>query len=98
MEEPVEPPRNLRFGLLCDGAELSAFQRDCVERILAVPGVELVASVVNESPAQPASKGQALLRLLKVRGTLWPLFQRALLEPQSAAPDLGFRLLIELVA
>ena len=77
MAAPDQPRSKLRFGLLCGGMELSGFERDCLQRILDVPGVELALCVINDAPPQPSSLREKLGRLLRVRGALWPLYQKA---------------------
>ena len=95
MAGPEQVPRKLRFGLMCSGTELSGFERECLRRILEVPGTELALRIVNATPPQASSAGRRLLKLLKVRGALWPAFQillpwrTASAHRRAAAADLA---------
>lgn len=60
---------------MCAGTELSGFERECLRRLLEIPGVELVLRIVHANPPQPSSTRQRLLKLLGIRGALWPIFQ-----------------------
>jgi hypothetical protein len=75
MDGPEQGPRTLRFGLMCSGPELSGFERECLLRILEVPGVELALRIVNATPPQASSASRRLQKLLRIRGALWPAFQ-----------------------
>jgi hypothetical protein len=60
---------------MCSGPELSGFERECLRRILEVPGVELALRIVNDAPPLTSPASSKLFKLLKVRGALWPIFQ-----------------------
>ena len=77
----------LRFGLMCSGTELSGFQRECLRQILAIPGVDLTLRIVHANPPKASSAKERLIKLLRIRGALWPIFQ--ILSPISKDPALG---------
>lgn len=83
--------RPLRFGILCDGPSIQAYQARAVERLLALPGVELALVVINADPPRPPPR-RGLKRFLRGKGMAFTLYHRAFLgaRVESGRPvDMG---------
>lgn len=49
------PEPTLRIGVLCNGTSFQRWQAECIRQVLAVPGVQLVVLVVNDTAAAERS-------------------------------------------
>ncbi len=77
----------LRFGIMCDGTELHAWQARCVDELLATAGVEPALLIINRRPDTSPSAG--LLRkatnFLRGRSSLWSAVWKYWLSRRSLA-------------
>lgn len=80
----TERQGTLRWAVMCDGTTLCAWEATCIRELLAVPGAELAALVVNSTP-RPPPKGTKLERLVRGEATLWELYERFVVDARSAA-------------
>lgn len=69
-------PSRLRFGLLCNGYECPESCLEIVRSLLTLPGVTLELIVVNQTPAQTASRWSKFKKVLSGKGLLWGLRSR----------------------
>jgi hypothetical protein len=74
----------LRFAVMCGSDELEQWQAAVISRVLATGSAELALLIVDDDPPRPSSASQKLLKLLRMDGLLWALYQRA--RPFSALP------------
>jgi hypothetical protein len=78
----------LRFGIMCNGTTLAAWEAACVRRLLAVDGVEAGALIVEKPPPRPAVHRPLLKKaktLLTSRKKLWLLYERLFVEGRIPA-------------
>lgn len=78
----------LRFGIMCNGATLAAWEAACVSRLLAVDGVEAAALIVEKTPPGPQARRPLLKKaktLLTSRKKLWLLYERFFVEGRIPA-------------
>ncbi|SHL77278.1 glucosamine inositolphosphorylceramide transferase family protein [Hymenobacter psychrotolerans] len=71
-------PIPLRFGIMCRGRTLAAWQRQAVEMLLALPNVTLALLILEDAGAK--GKGQPRLPLQQV---LWSSYRRMLRKPAA---------------
>lgn len=77
----------LRIGILCNGTTFQRWQAECIRYVLAVPGVSLVALVVNDAP--PAQRPMGLARLLRYpwRTALYRQYRKRWFKPPAMAEE-----------
>jgi hypothetical protein len=74
---------NLRFGIMCNGSDLAAWERQVVDYLLEVPGVSLELLIIE---GQPAAKPVSLLtRVSRVKPEriLFTAYSKVLYKPQA---------------
>jgi len=74
MAAAEQPSRPLRFGVLCDGESLAAWQLSCVEALGRVVGVSAALLMVRE-PAPASERG----------GVLWRFYSQRVADRASAS-------------
>lgn len=87
-------PELLRFGVICEGTTLPAWQAQVLEDLLSVDDVRAALLIVNEAPIDKGL-GSKLWRWLRRPRRLWTLYYRAWVARRSRAirpVDLGDRL------
>ena len=78
----------LRFGIMCNGATLAAWEAACVRRLLAVDGVEGGALIVEKAPPRVAVRWPLRKKaktLLTSEKKLWLLYERLFVEGRIPA-------------
>lgn len=80
--EPSPPP--LRIGVLVDGPSFRAWQADTVRAMLAVPGVEPVAMIVDARPRAARSTAGRIRRLVTGRHRIWDLYNNGWVGRRAA--------------
>ena len=68
--------RKLRFGIMCTGNTVNAFQADVIRRLLAIEGVNLSLLIIEADPPKPSNWQEKLKKLFTGRGQLWAIFLR----------------------
>jgi len=76
----LEPSSRLRFGVVCVGTQLAAWQADCLERLMALEQVDLGLALIPESMGADDSEGNPRGRLWRLP---WRLFYTYHLLPRS---------------
>jgi hypothetical protein len=82
--------RKLRFGVMCYGTALAAWEAECVRQLMAVPGVEPALLITEKKPAgAPAPASSSPLKkvrsLLRSEKPLWVIYQRFFAEGKIRA-------------
>jgi hypothetical protein len=75
----------IRFGILCDGTELCAWQVECLEAIAHTPGCVPVVVVLNATPRPRATLAHRLGRALRSGTVGWAVFDRLVASRPSPA-------------
>ena len=75
--------KKLRVGILCDGPMFQRWQAECIRQVLAVPGVEPVVLVVNDTPI--TARGSVTQRVLRYpwRIALYLRYRRKFFKPRA---------------
>lgn len=79
----AQPARPIRFGIMCRGAELAAWEAKCVRTLLAVEGVELALLIVDDRPPERPAQRRRLAGMFNPKTLLWRIYQRAVLNRKS---------------
>jgi len=85
----------MRFALMCRGPVLRAWEAQCLKEILAVPGTELTALIVDDRSGPTRGARTRMGRLALSRTRLWDAFNNGYVARRSralAAVDLSDRL------
>jgi hypothetical protein len=89
-------PARLRFALLAGGTRFQQWEADCLEQMLAVPGVELALLVLDaRPPASPNPWYRKWKALRHLNTLLWEFYRRRYIEaalPSRRYVDLSGRL------
>ena len=68
--------RPLRFGIMCPGAGMSRFARQCIEHVLRDGLAELKLVIIDPSVPKISTFGEKLKKAALFQGTLWYLQDR----------------------
>jgi hypothetical protein len=77
--------RSIRFGVLCEGDEIEAWQLESLEALAAVPGCVPVVVVVNTTPRPREYAARRLVNAVRTGGLAWSLFDRIVVSRPSRA-------------
>lgn len=93
--------RTLRFGIMCDGADMAAWQWDCLDRLRKVAGCVPVAVVVNAAPAKQIPLARRLRRSVVSGRLAWAVFDRLVVSrstrvTQTSPPPDWMRELVQM--
>lgn len=75
----------LRFGLMCRGSDLPAWQVRCVELLLANPRLELALLIVDARQDRPAGKRAQIQRRARGEVKLWNVYHKLHVRRRSRA-------------
>lgn len=80
--------RRIRFGIMCFGTTLTAWEAECVRELLDLEAVEVALLIVEKKSGTPRPK-RRLLRKLKTllmsRNSFWLLYQRLFVDGRIEA-------------
>jgi hypothetical protein len=76
----------LRFGVMCNDTSLRAWERTCLERLVAMDGVKLSLVVLDATPAPTTPPVSARVRGAFSRGFLHHVYRRYIFRPEAMAP------------
>lgn len=79
----------LRFGIMCYGTTLAAWEVECIKRLMALEQVSPALLIVDERPAfilpPPPPPWKRLWNLIRARNQLWVIYQRSFVSGRIPA-------------
>ena len=81
----AQPPRTLRFGVMCSGTVFDAWQARCIEALLALDGVEPGLLVIDARDRPSRRATDRFTRLARSENALWKGFNDGFVARRSAA-------------
>ena len=76
--------RPIRFGIMCSGRSVAAWEAECIRNLMAVEECELALLLIDDRPSPPSPGRMAWLRgLFDPKTILWRLYQRVSLNRAS---------------
>jgi len=82
----TEPKRQLRFGVMCSGADFPQWQAQCLTALLKLEGVKPALLIVDSRPpASSSSVWKRLKTLLALKVSLFSLYNRYRIQKQCRA-------------
>lgn len=75
-------PNPIRFGIMCDGHSLGAWERRTVDLLLEIPNISLELLIIDAPKTKPSSFSDKLRRV-PLKRLLWTSYSRLLYKPAA---------------